>query len=331
MKRRCMFVLGLCGPALLTAQTFDLDQFDQLFRPRLRLEGRNLPTVMRKDRIANYEDRSATAVFTFPLHSRFDVNAKLDLTADNLAELIKNGLRVRASQVMGSVRYGAREVSFNRENGDVHMLHTASAGALGISLTRKFRVLFWSANVNISEEDRTIDQAVPRFSGLIGQMKVRGLRRQFFFGIAASYSDGLTLPVPFVGGSAPMGKKWSFNYVLPLQLSFAWSASGRTKLNIGAGLDGSRSGYLLGDERANLNYSGLRGFLNLRHRLSPHFALRAEAGYMLAHRMSRGYPGEKINAFPLEPGPVVMVGVNVLFGQSILDRLLDGVLRPGTP
>ena len=159
--------------------------------------------------------------------------------------------------------------------GETRTLHTASIGALGVSLTKKYRILFWSLNVNVSEEDRTFDRAVPRFGGVIGKMKVKGLRKQFFYGLAASYTDGLTLPVPFIGGSAPIGKKWSFNYVLPLQASFGWKVGSDTRLNFGAGLEGNRSGIELGDRRYNLNYAGLRVFASARHKLSKHFALRA--------------------------------------------------------
>lgn len=334
--RRCRhlwLLVLLTGTNVVSAQTFDLDQFDQLFRPRLRVEGRWLPQVGLEKGAGSYEDRSALAVLTFPIHSTFNVNAKLDLTAENIGELLKNGVRVRASQVMGNIRYGARQVVFDEALGDTRMLHTASLGALGISLTKKYRVLFWSANVNISEEDRTMDRAVPRFTGLIGQMKVKGLRRQFFYGLAGSLSDGLALPVPFIGGSAPIGKKWSFNYVLPLQASLGWKADSRTRLNMGLGLDGSRSGIdaltLSGTSRRNMNYTALRAFVNVRHRLNSHFVLRAEAGYALRHRVSFN-PDDLIGVetpVMLQPGPTAMVGINVLFGQSILDRILDEVIK----
>lgn len=320
--------VGYCS-----AQTFDLDQFDQLFRPRLRVEGRWLPQVGLEKGAGSYEDRSALAVLTFPIHSTFNVNAKLDLTAGSIGELLKNGVRVRASQVMGNIRYGARQVVFDEALGDTRMLHTASIGALGISLTKKYRVLFWSVNANISEEDRTMDRAVPRFTGLIGQVKVKGLRRQFFYGLAGSVSDGLAFPIPFIGGAAPIGKKWSFNYVLPLQVSLGWKADGRTRLNMGLGLDGSRSGIdaltLSGTSRLNMNYTALRAFVNVRHRLTAHFVLRAEAGYALRHRVS--FNPDDIYGVEtpvmLRSGPTAMVGINVLFGQSILDRILDEVIK----
>lgn len=84
----------------LHAQAFDLDQFDQLFRPRLRLEGRWLPETPVRREPGTFEDRSALAVLTFPIHSTFNVNAKLDLTADNIVELLKNGVRVDRKSVV---------------------------------------------------------------------------------------------------------------------------------------------------------------------------------------------------------------------------------------
>ena len=328
--RKLFFLLLMASvPVSSHAQTFDLDQFDQLFRPRLRLETRWLPTVGLQKKTGTYEDRSANAILTFPIHSTFNVNAKLDLTAENIVELLKNGLRVRASQVMGNVRYGTRQVLFNEALGETRTLHTASIGALGLSLTKKYRILFWSLNANVSEEDRTFDRAVARFGGVIGKMKVKGLRKQFFYGLAASYNDGLTLPIPFVGGSAPIGKKWSFNYVLPLQASFGWKLSSDTRLNFGAGLEGNRSGLELGDHRYNFNYAGVRVFASARHKLNKRFALRADVGYIPRHRAAITTTGvdDLIPSFQLQPGVQCMVGVNVLFGTSILDRILDEVLK----
>jgi hypothetical protein len=327
--RVALLSAAFISAAELSAQTFDLDQFDQLFRPRLRVEGRWLPQVGLEKDPGTYEDRSALAILTFPIHSTFNVNARLDLSAENIGELLKNGVRVHASQIMGNVRYGARQVLFDEVLNEPRMLHTLSVGTLGVSLTKKYHILFWSLNVNVSEEDRTFDRAVPRFSGVIGKMKVKGLRRQFFYGLAASYTDGLALPIPFIGGSARVGDKWSFNYVLPLQVSFGRRMNDRTRLNLGAGFEGSRSGMEVDDRRYNLNHAGLRLFANVRHPLNKHFILRAEAAYLLRHRIDFGSPGfeDLTPPWPLQPGPVYTIGVNVLFGQSILDRILDEVLK----
>ncbi len=328
MRTTGLLLFALCMASIARAQTFDLDQFDQLFRPRLRVEGRWLPRTDVRREPGTFEDRSASALLTFPVHSTFNVGAQLDLTAGSLAEMIKNGVRVRASQVMGTLRYGTREVRLDPQLAGPRTFHTATAGALGVKLTRRFRVLFWNVNVNVSEEDRTFNKAVPRFGGLIGWMKVKVLRKQFFYGLALNWSDGLPIPVPFIGGSAPMGERWSINYVLPLQLSFTNRIKAGTRLDLGAGLDGSRTGIALLEERQNLNWSGLRIFASLRHRFGGHVSLRVEAGYLMAHRVSFGTPGRDDADAPyrLRPGPYCTVGVNVLFGKSVLRRVMDEVL-----
>lgn len=327
---RCLLSLMLLSWSTGHAQVFDLDQFEQLFRPRLRLEGRLLPEVMTDDRSGTYADRSLHAVMTFPIHSRFKVDAQLDLKAKNIGELLKNGLRVRASQVMGSLRYGLREVRFDPLLEGPRTLHTVSIGSLGISLTRKYRILFWSLNMNVSEEDRTLARSVPRFGGVLGKMKVSGARRQFLYGVALGISDGLTLPVPFIGGSVPMGRSWSFNYVLPLQLSTTCKLGASTRLIMGAGLDGARSGIEVSGVRANINHAGLRLFASARHRINRYFVLRAELGYLATQRVDLDGATGEAASMPslLMPGPVVNIGVNVLFGESVLQRILDDILAP---
>jgi hypothetical protein len=189
-------------------------------------------------------------------------------------------------------------------------------------------VLFWSANVNVSEEDRTFDQAVPRFSGVVGIARVKGARRSFFYGLAASYADRLTLPIPLIGGSSPIGDRWAFQYILPAQIAFAYRASRDTRFYGGLGLDGYRSGTEVFNERYNMSYGGLRAFAQARHRLNGHFMLRAEVGYALGHRVVIGDRWDDlVPPTRLEPGVSCMIGVNILFGQSILDRLMDEVLK----
>lgn len=331
MALRSPFLLAaLLLAALAHAQTFDLDQFDQLFRPRLRLDAHWMPPLDLRDEPGNVEDRSVTGVLTFPIHRTWSVGVQADLTAKSFKELLQNSVRVRASQVMGNVRFGSRQVVSDDLFGGTRTLYTASVGALGISLTRKLHVLFWSANVNLSEEDRTFDRAVPRFTGLIGQLHVKGLRKNHFYGLAVSFSDGLNLPLPFFGGTAPMGHDLSFQYVLPLQLSIVWKAASPTRVQAGIGLDGARSGIELADgDRYNLSVAGGRAFLGVRHKLGAHFQLHAEASYLMGQRLlfgKRDLDG-LVPAKPLVPGPAFTAGVNILFGESVLEQIVDEVVR----
>lgn len=322
----CALLLGTTA----TAQTFDLDQFDQLFRPRLRLDAEWLPPAdVRTDSSGTYEERSTTAVVTFPLFRRLTVGAQLDLTAGSWKELLQRSVRVRASQVLGNLRFGSRQVMADGLLQQPRELYTASAGLLGISLTRKYRVLFWSANVNISEEDRTMDKAAVRVSGLIGQLHINGLRRNWFYGLAAAWSDGVPIPVPFLGGNTPLGRQTSLQYVLPLQLALVWKADGRTRITAGVGLRGNRTGLELPTERVNMSVVGVRGFAGVRHRLGKHVQLRAEASYLPEQRVLFGV--NDLNGLNVAQrvgnGLAVNIGVNILFGDNLLERIVEEVVR----
>lgn len=308
----------------LSAQSFDLEQFDQLFRPRIRVDARWTPELAFQEGDLHYEERSATMVFTVPVYKRWSAGINLKPQGESLGDLLKDAVRVRASQVMANARFGTRQLLVGDE---VRNLHTVSLGALGISLTKKYRVLFWSANVNVSEEESTLDQAVPRFNGLIGRMNVKGAREQFFYGLTATVSDGLNVPLPFVGGVAPMGDRWSFQYVLPLQLAFGYKASQQLRFQAGVGGDGYRSGFAQGDGRVNMNYTALRVFANVRHKVSRYVQLRAEVSGLASHSIRLPDPEGELERYPIDPGVQVMIGANFFFGNSTLERIMDDVLR----
>ncbi len=325
MRKFSLLCLLFAGPAL--AQTFDLEQFDQIFRPRLRLDARWTPGVPLVDAPGKYEDRSAVGVFTFPAYKRWSANVQLDLSGQSWKDLLKNSVRVKASQVMGNVRLGTHQVIIGDAD-TPRLFHTGSLGVLGISLTRKYRVLFWSASVNVSEEDATLDEMVPRISGVIGKLHINGLRKQFYYGLVAVYSDGFALPLPFIGGQAPIGDEWSFQYTLPAQVAFGWRPQRDLRFQFGAGLGGWRTGADAGDtdERTNLNYRAVRVFANMRKRLNDRWQLRSEVGYA-RHDLRLTVPEGEFAKVDLNPGLTASVGVNLLFGESTLERIMDEVLK----
>lgn len=319
-------VAALCA-AGAAAQTFDLEQFEQVFRPRLRMDGRYQAEAAFLDTTGRLGVAEATAVATFPLRSRFNVGFRLDTAARGLKELLKNSIRVEASQLLGSVRLGARQLQLGFDSLGIRQLYTASAGLLGVRLTRRYRVLFWSANVNASEEERTLSATVPRFNGVIGKLRVKGLRRQFFYGLALSYTDGLVLPVPFLGGTAPLGGDWSFNYVLPAQVYLGYRPQAGTRVNLGVTADGFRSGMEWQGGRVNVNHAQLRAFAHARHRINKTLQVRVDAGYALAQTARFSGTDAHPSRYPAEGAFSIGAGVSVLFGGSVLQRLLDEVLK----
>ncbi|MBK9176194.1 MAG: hypothetical protein IPM46_07635 [Flavobacteriales bacterium] len=311
----------------LSAQTFDIEQFEQAFRPRLRVDGRFQPESAFRDTTGQLSMLEGTAVATFPLRSHFKAGLQLDTAARGLKGLLKNSIRLEASQLLGSVRVGARQVQLGFDSIGTRQLYTASAGLMGIKLTRKHRVLFWSANVNASEEDRTIDALVPRFNGVIGKLRVNGLRKQFFYGLAFSYTDGLALPVPFLGGMAPLGGDWTFHYTIPAQVAVGLRPKEGTRFLLGVNADGFRSGMEWQGERVNMNHASLRAFVNVRHRINRTFQMRADVGYAVLQSARFSGTDLRPNRYPAEPALVISAGVNVLFGRSVMQRLLDEVLK----
>ncbi len=324
--RNITAIASLCLALFASAQSFDIEQFDQVFRPRLRWDTRYQPPTGFRDTTGSFSNMEEMAVLTFPIRSKFDVSAGVDLTAKSLGDLLKNAVRIKASQLLGSVRMGARQSELGNL-GASRQLYTASAGLLGIGLTRKFRLRFWSANVNISEEDKTFRSTVPRVNGLIGWVHLKGMKRYHYYGVAASYSDGLGFPLPFFGGMAPLGGDWSFQYLLPAQVAFAWRPERAVRCSAGLTLDGFRTGFERNDARVNMNYASLRLFGNLRYRINDHFTLRAEACYVPWQNVHFTQEAKEVDRYRLQPGASFMIGVNVLFGESILQRVMDEVLK----
>lgn len=331
-KYALLFMLAASGPAF--GQSFDLEQFEQVFRPRLRLDGRWLPRTDLNNPHSRLEDRSGAATLTFPIARTFSANLQLDLTSDSWKEMLLNGVRVRASQVMGSLKYGYREVSITDNTvglqPDPRSLHTASVGLMGISLTKKFRILFWNVNVNISEENETLSDPAIRFSGMVGKMKVKGLHKQFYYGLVLVYSDGISLPLPFIGGQARLAKKLYFNYTLPVQVAIAYKPKASTVFQAGVGVDAWRSGVngapYVQEQRANLNYQAVRGFVSARKKLNNTFVLRGEVGYAF-HDLRWSVPRGEAARTAIETGFIATVGVNILFGQSVVEQILNDVLH----
>ncbi|MBK8498804.1 MAG: hypothetical protein IPL52_08305 [Flavobacteriales bacterium] len=325
--RSWVLLATFCVAVTVNGQTFDVEQFEQVFRPRVRMDVRHQFQSDLQDTTGHFSNSEGSVVFTFPIRSRFEVGLKLDTTARDFGDLLKRSLQVRASQLLGSARFGARQIELGFDSVTDRQLFTGSIGLMGIKLTKKYRVLFWSANVNVSEEEATLDEATPRFNGVIGKMHLNGLRRTFFYGVGLSYTDKLTLPVPFIGGSAPIGSDWSFQYVLPAQVAVGFAPQKRTRFLAGIGLDAFRSGVSMNDARTNLNHGTLRAFLNVRHKAGNHVQVRAEIGYDLV-RTVRFTEGDVVpHRYPVEPGLVAGVGVNVFFGNNVFERIMDAVVN----
>lgn len=306
----------------MSAQTFDLEQIEQIYRPRVKWDNRYIFSSPFSDTTGKFTDYFSNAVVTFPIKSKFDAGFELDLSQPRLKDILKNSVRVRASQTLGSIRLGYRQTTLGFDQGPPKNLYSATAGLMGVRLDKKYRVVFYNLSVNISEEDKTMDQLVPRFSGVAGRLHIQGLRKNYYYGIAMVYSNGFPLPVPFIGGSQPIAKHFIFNYTVPAQLNVQYK-KGKTSVTTGAMADGFRTGISYTGKRVNVNHTGGQAYLLWRQRLGNAVVIRMEGGYYFYGALS--FDRKKITRyqFPVKPGPYVNIGVNVLFGKNLFEKIME--------
>ncbi len=323
MKKLLLTTLITFVSNLANAQTFEVDQIEQLFRPRVKIDGRYLFDSKFKDTSNVFNSKDVNAVFTFPIKTKVDTDIKLDLSSLKLKDILKNSVRIKASQTLGMMRVNARQSTIGFDSLPTKNNLTIAGGVLGAWLTKKYRIGFYSANFAIAEQDKTLPKAVPRFSGLIGQLHLRGLKRNFFYGVGATYSDGLFLPAPFFGGSEPIGKKFIFNYTLPVQINLQYKDDRRTLITVGVSADGYRTGIDYNKKRMNLNYTSGLAYANLRYKLNKNLVMRIEGGYVFYQNLRYTRTDNLRTNFQLQPGPYAQIGFNVLFGKTIWEKAFE--------
>lgn len=324
-KYKLLFFLTLIR-FFLNAQTFEVEQLEQLFRPRLKVDTKYIFDSKFKDTTSTFNQKEANAVFTFPIKTKLGTDVKLDLSSLKLKDILQNSVRVKASQTLGMIRVNTRQANIGFDSLPLKNNYTIAAGILGASLTKKFRVLFYSTNIAIAEQDKTVNKAVPRFSGLIGQLHIRGVKKNFFYGIGASYSDGLLVGSPFFGGSEPIGKHCVFNYTLPVQINFQYKSS-RALVTAGVSADGYRTGINYNYKRLNLNYTSAAAYTSLRYKFSKTFVAKAEIGYVFYQNLHYTKTDYLRTNFPINNGVYAQVSFNILFGQTIWEKVFDTILK----
>ncbi|MDO9001480.1 MAG: hypothetical protein Q7W45_17065 [Bacteroidota bacterium] len=321
----CFFIIALFSVS--QAQTFEVDQIEQLFRPRIRVESKYILDANFKDTSGVFNQKEINSVFTFPIKTKFKTEVELDLSSLKLKDIINKSVRFKASQTLGVFRLTGRQINIGFDTLPQKNILNATAGLMGLRLSRKYRVQFYSATVTIAEQDKTINNSVPRFSALIGQLHLRGFKRNYFYGIAATYSDGLLIPSPFFGGSEPIGKKFIFNYTLPVQINLQYKDNKKTLVTVGVGFDGYRNGILYLTKRKNLNYYAGLTYANFRYKLSKSLVARVECGYVFYQNLQYTKTDGVPTKFGINSSPYVQIGFSVLFGKTFWEKVFENVIK----
>ena len=106
-----VLILNVVVCSSLEAQTFEVEQIEQLFRPRVRVDSKYIVDASFKDTTGVYNQKEISSVFTFPIKTKFSADVKLDLSSLNLKDILKNSVRIKASQTLGVFRLNARQIN----------------------------------------------------------------------------------------------------------------------------------------------------------------------------------------------------------------------------
>jgi len=309
---------------MIWAQVFDVEQTTQLIRPRVKIDSRYVFDTPFSDTSGKFNAFENSVSFTFPIKRNLKTEIKLDLSSWKIKDIFKKSIRVKASEILGTCRISHRQLHLGFDSVPIRNLYYANAGIIGLHLTKKYRILFYSANANIHEETNSINSLVPRFSGLIGQYHIRGLRKSFYYGASIIYSDGLLIPAPFIGGTEPLSKTLSLNYTLPVMINLQYHKN-KSFCIAGIKADGYRSGIMLHQRRTNVNLSMASGYINYRHRFSNTIQLQAEAGYLFFQRVQFDRTKEYSYRYPINGSPYINFSFQMYLGKSMLEKILDYV------
>lgn len=309
------------------AQTFELDQVEQIWRPRIKADFRYVAPTKYKDTSNKFSSTEQSLVFTFPIKTKLGAEIKLDLSSLKLKDILKNSISLKVSQVMGSVKFGSKQLQAGIDSIYSRNLYYAYAGVFGLKLTKRFRILFYSINTGINEQDKTLNNPAIRANGVIGKFHIRGLRKNYYYGIGASYSDGLFIPMPFFGGMQPIGNKSTINYTLPAQMYYQYKPNLNNAISVGITMDGYRYGMQYKNERINFNYVNANLFTNYRVKLNKTFGFRFQAGYNFVQKVNLTETSVIKKQYPLNPGFYAEAGFFTLFGKNLFEYVLSSVLN----
>ncbi|HYG50336.1 MAG TPA: hypothetical protein VD905_05505, partial [Flavobacteriales bacterium] len=201
----------LAGPSF--AQSFDVDQTSQFLRPRLRFDGRYCSTFNNGKNSLHFYD--AQSLVTVPFHTRLKSSFG-NLLIDGIhIETIKE-TKILFSQQMVSARVGYKNLFFDTTTSHVRDVYAGSLGLFGLQSLKKLNILFYSVNVNFAESSASLQHMRPGFSALVGDVKIKGLKKYYVYGVFTGYLGQRFVAVPFFGANLPIVKHHYLNFVLPV-------------------------------------------------------------------------------------------------------------------
>lgn len=268
--------------------------FNQLFRPSLRLNTEYVHDFSNnKDQL---HTGRANINLIIPIKSKLDVKVKWD----NILKIkkwkdIKKVAKIRAHQIFWNFRPQFTYLNFQPKAPTDYpfaqrpqLNYGFSTGVTGVHLLRKMKLLFYSINIGINEDLRSIGKMHPSGNLLLGIAHANKLVFYWYYGIYVSYNNGRVLPAPFIGIQANLTKRLTLNITLPVQFQLSWKVSKKVKLDFITGISGFSGGFGLEDlstkvVRYDFSAFQLRSGLVFTAKLGKQAQLYLEAG-MIPYR-----------------------------------------------
>jgi hypothetical protein len=322
------FVFFLFISVFASAQSIDVEQIDQIWRPRVKIESRYFVPTKFNDTLGKYSNFEQRAIFTFPIKTKFKVDGAIDLSDFKLKSIIKNSLKtieLEASQTMGSIRVERRNVKIGFDSLPQKQLYNFSASIFGLKLTKKYKILFYNVSLNHAEENKTLNHFALRVNAIGGRFHIRSLRKNFYYGALLSYSDKSFLPVPFFGGAQPLSDKLTLNYTLPAYISVAYELNNKLTINSGVTIDGYKSGILFQEKRTNISNTNWAAFANANYSVGQSFNIKAELGYNFYSSLSYTKSNFYRYNYAYGKGVYVQFTLSQLMGKTLFEKIISKV------
>lgn len=292
------------------AQQFEVDQINQFFRPRVKLDTRYYFPASFNDTTGNFGLSDVQISFTAPVKSKLDVDLN-DLKNTKIA------------QTLLTVRAGYKQLNTGFDNTSPHALLNGSLGLMGVRMNTKLCINFYSFNIGFAEENTTMNKVQPRANLILGQMKVKSLRKSFHYGFLLAYSDRLILPIPFFGAELPLNKSFAFYFTLPAQIGLNYKHGKKLSANLFFTFDGFRSGYKYNNERQNVNFAGFQNAANVRYKLGKMLFVKLEGGYDVRNKIRITTGTKTKETFEFSNTAYILLSLNMNFGKSVFEKILN--------
>jgi hypothetical protein len=340
MRFTFLFIV-LCTFQTLKGQSFILNQF---FQPSLTTNAEySFDFNKNNDRCSIGRINSNLII---PVKSKLGVEMDLSkIFSIRSFKDVKNMAEIKAYQIFWTfrpqitmVQYSPLTPKQSPFSDSTSLSYGVQTGITGLHLMKKLQILFYSVNLGVQEDFKTLKGIKPYGNAIVGVVNFNRLTYFWYYGVAISASEGQRLPImgiPFIGVDLKLAKKFWWNITLPVQTRFEFKPSRYLKFDAVAGFASYNFGF---GNRNNLGgfdrhyFSGWQfrtGLaINIKNKRGTKFYL--EGGYMpfrSFHFDSRSKNSPFENPENLRPTPYIAVSLYYGFRKSLLGSTVENFLN----